>query len=69
MARKETALLIPEEKIINKILVLRNEKVMLDISLAEIYGVETRALKQAVKRNIDLFPKDFMFVLNKKKLK
>lgn len=44
--------------------VLREEKVMLDVHLAEIYGVETRALKQAVRRNMDLFPDDFMFVLN-----
>ncbi len=36
---------------------------MLDVHLSEIYGVETRALKQAVRRNMDLFPDDFMFVL------
>lgn len=47
----------------NKIFLLRKEKVMLDVHLAEIYGVETRALKQAVRRNMDLFPDDFMFVL------
>lgn len=64
MEKKETTLLIPEEKIINKIFLLRDEKVMLDIHLAEIYGVETRALKQAVRRNIDLFPSDFMFILS-----
>ncbi len=61
-------LLIPEEVIINKILVLRGEKVILDFHLAEIYGVENRALKQAVRRNIDLFPSDFMFVLTGKEL-
>lgn len=43
------------------ILWLRNEKVMLDSHLAKLYGVETRALIQAVKRNIDRFPNDFMF--------
>jgi hypothetical protein len=54
---------IPKEVIISKIVALRDEKIMLDFHLAELYGVETRALKQAVKRNMDLFPEDFMFVL------
>ena len=44
---------------------IRGEKVILDRDLAQLYGVETRALKQAVKRNIKRFPRDFMFVLNK----
>jgi hypothetical protein len=57
-------LIIPTEQIMNKIFLLREEKVMLDVHLAEIYGVETRALKQAVRRNMELFPGDFMFVLN-----
>ncbi|MDB5089964.1 MAG: DNA-binding protein [Mucilaginibacter sp.] len=64
MAKKEISSLIPQETIIHKIVILRGEKVMLDLHLAEIYGVETRALKQAVRRNIDLFPDDFMFELN-----
>jgi hypothetical protein len=64
MAKKEINSLIPQESIIHKIVILRWEKVMLDLHLAEIYGVETRALKQAVRRNIDLFPGDFMFELN-----
>lgn len=68
MENKATTLVIPEEKIINKILLLREEKVMLDIHLAEIYGVENRALKQAVRRNLDLFPDDFMFVLTEKEV-
>lgn len=55
----------PDQKVINRIIVLRNENIMLDIHLAEIYEVETRALKQAVRRNLDLFPDDFMFVLLK----
>jgi len=55
---------IPQEQIIYKILVLRKEKVMLDLHLAELYGVETRALKQAVRRNLSLFPEDFMFELS-----
>jgi len=44
-------------------MLLREEKVMLDVHFAEMYGVETRALKQAVRRNFDLFPDDFMFEL------
>jgi hypothetical protein len=56
-------IIIPEERIINRIVVLRSEKVMLDVHLAELYGVENRALKQAVRRNMDLFPPDFMFDL------
>jgi hypothetical protein len=44
---------------------IRGEKVILDRDLAQLYGVETRALKQAVKRNIKRFPGDFMFILNK----
>lgn len=45
-------IVIPDERIASKILLLREEKVMLDFHLAELYGIETRALKQAVKRNI-----------------
>jgi ORF6N domain len=48
----------------NRILEIRGYKVMLDVHLAELYGVETRALKQAVKRNIGRFPVDFMFELS-----
>lgn len=44
---------------------IRNDKVMLDRDLAKLYGVDTKVLKQAVKRNIGRFPPDFMFVLNK----
>jgi len=46
-----------------RIHLVRNQKVMLDYDLAELYSVETRALKQAVRRNLDHFPGDFMFVL------
>ena len=49
----------------NKIFEVRGCRVMLDYHLAELYQVETRALKQAVKRNIERFPSDFMFVLTK----
>ena len=68
MAKQIVTVLLPVEAIINKIFVLREEKVMLDIHLSEIYGVETRALKQAVRRNRDLFPNDFMFVLSEKEV-
>ena len=50
------AIVIPEERILKQIIVLRSVNVMLDLHLAELYGVETRALKQAVKRNLDRFP-------------
>ena len=55
--------LIPEEVVEKKIYLIRGQKIMLSIHLAELYGVETRALNQAVKRNIDRFPEDFMFQL------
>lgn len=61
-ASSAAALLIPE-KIAPMILVLRHEKVLLDADLAELYGVTIGALNQAVKRNIDRFPEDFMFQL------
>jgi len=57
--------LIPVENITSKIFMIRGFKVMLDRDLADLYGVNTKALKQAVKRNIDRFPSDFMFKLNK----
>ncbi|MEI7505004.1 MAG: ORF6N domain-containing protein, partial [Paludibacter sp.] len=47
-----------------KIYTIRNQKVMLDFDLAKMYSVETRVLNQAVKRNIERFPEDFMFQLN-----
>ena len=56
------------ESIRNKIYEIRGQRVMLDFDLAELYGVETRALNQAVKRNIERFPEDFMFQLTKGEL-
>jgi hypothetical protein len=53
-----------EESISNLIYIIHGEKVMLDFDLAMLYSVETRTLKQAVRRNIKRFPEDFMFVLN-----
>ena len=57
--------LVPQEYVESKILLIRDKKVMLDKDLSELYGVETRALNQAVKRNNDRFPEDFMFQLTK----
>jgi hypothetical protein len=56
---------IPETIIISKILHLRNKKVMIDRDLAELYGVETKRLNEAVKRNSSRFPEDFMFQLTR----
>jgi len=56
-------LLVPVERIEKAILLIRGQKVMLDADLAELYGVETRVLLQAVKRNIERFPEDFTFQL------
>ena len=57
--------IIPDELVVNKIYFLRNQKVMLDRDLAALYGIETRVLKQAVRRNFVRFPEDFMFELTK----
>jgi hypothetical protein len=55
--------LVPVERIENKILLLRGQKIMIDADLALLYNIPTKVLKQAVKRNIDRFPEDFMFEL------
>lgn len=64
----EENFIIPSERIISKIYIIRNRKVMLDRDLAELYGVKTMVLNQAVKRNIKRFPEDFMFQFNKQEL-
>jgi phage regulator Rha-like protein len=69
MAKKELQALVAEQKILNRIYVIRAEKVMLDRDLAEMYGVETRVLNQSIKRNLNRFPKDFMFQLSEKEFK
>ncbi|MFA9192415.1 ORF6N domain-containing protein [Flavobacterium sp. FZUC8N2.13] len=61
----DAKLILSEETISNTIYYIRNQKVMLDRDLAKLYGIETRVLKQAVKRNISRFPEDFMFELSK----
>jgi phage regulator Rha-like protein len=59
---------IPDEVIINKIFLVRDRKVMIDRDLAELFGVETKRLKEAVRRNINRFPADFMFEMNAREL-
>jgi hypothetical protein len=58
--------IVPIESIVSKIVFLRGEKALLDRDLAELYGVETKQLKRAVRRHINRFPQDFMFELTKK---
>ncbi len=60
--------LVPIEIIENKILIIRGQKVMLDRDLASLYGVETRVLNQAVRRNLGRFPEDFMFDLTREEI-
>jgi hypothetical protein len=69
MAKSTTSLAIAEERIIDKIYLIRGKKVMLDRDLAELYGVETRVLNQAVRRNERRFPDDFMFQLTVEEFK
>ena len=59
---------MPDGLVIDKIYVIREHKVMLDSDLSELYGVETKVLKQAVRRNITHFPEDFMFEMTKDEL-
>jgi len=66
MAKQKT--LVTVQHIEKAILLIRGQKVMLDRDLAELYGVPTKVLKQAVKRNIDRFPSDFMFVLSRQEV-
>jgi len=62
---KDTGSIIPIERIQRCIYLIRGHKVLLDSDLAELYGTETRKLLQSVKRNIERFPVDFMFQLNR----
>lgn len=61
----EKSVRIPIERIEKSIMLIRDEKVMIDRDLAELYGVETRVLNQAVRRNKKRFPPDFMFPLTR----
>ena len=61
-------LMIAEERVISKIYFIRGYKVMIDRDLAELYGVETRVLNQAVRRNEKRFPEDFMFQMSREEM-
>jgi ORF6N domain len=63
-----SAALVPQERILSSIILIRGRRVILDVQMALLYGVETRVLVQAVKRNIKRFPADFMFRLNGQEL-
>ena len=66
MPKPATTLILPDELVMNKIYLIREQKVMLDFDLAILYSTETKRLKEAVRRNIERFPTDFMFVLTEK---
>ena len=66
MAKVNQTLVVADEVIMNKIYMIRGQRVMIDRDLAQLYGVETKQLKRQVRRNIDRFPEDFMFVMSKK---
>lgn len=61
---EKTRQLLPQVRIERAILIVRGQKVIIDAELAELYGVQTKALNQAVKRNAERFPEDFMFKLS-----
>ena len=65
MAKAKKIISIADEAIMNKIYVVRGQKIMIDRDLAELYGVETRRLKEQVNRNISRFPHHYMFELTK----
>ena len=65
----EEKFLIPIEKIVSRICLIRGKKVMLDKDLAVLYGVRTKNLNKAVQRNLERFPEDFMFKLGEAELK
>ncbi len=69
MKKKDLFIRIPQERIESKILLIRGMKVMLDRDLAELYGVEVKHLKRQVRRNIERFPEDFMFVFTKEEFR
>ena len=63
------AILIPVGRLDRMILLVRGQRVLLDRDLAKLYGVETRVLNQAVRRNQDRFPDDFMFALTRREIR
>ena len=67
-AVSEAGVALPSERIESRILLIRGQKVLLDRDLAGLYGVETRILNRAVRRNADRFPGDFMFALSREEI-
>lgn len=63
MPEQKSISIVPDELVVNKIYYIRNQKIMFDTDLAELYGVETKRLNEQVKRNLERFPEDFMFQL------
>jgi hypothetical protein len=68
MPNEIKSIAIAEEAVISKIYLIRGQKVMMDRDLAELYSVETKVLKQAVRRNMERFPMDFMFQMSQEEL-
>lgn len=66
MAKTKPTVAIIEEKIVDKIHLIRGQKIMIDRDLAELYGIETKRLKEQVNRNLSRFPKHYMFELTQK---
>lgn len=66
MVKKDSQIMIPDEVIMSKIILIRGQKVMISNDLAELYGVTTKRLNEQVKRNIKRFPGNFMFQLTEK---
>lgn len=66
MVKKNSDIIIPDEVIMNKILLIRDQKVLVSNDLAELYGVTTKRLNEQVKRNFERFPGNFMFRLTEK---
>lgn len=66
MPKPAKTIMIPDELVVNKIYFIRGQKIMLDFDLAILYSTETKRLKESVRRNIERFPADFMFVLTEK---
>ncbi|MES2131567.1 MAG: ORF6N domain-containing protein [Bacteroidota bacterium] len=69
MTKVENSIIIVDEVVMNKIYIVRGQKVMLDRDLAELYQIETKHLKRQVKRNIERFPDDFMIELTQEEVK
>ena len=67
--KRTTSITVPYERVVGNIYLLRNQKIMIDRDLSVLYGIETKRLKEAVKRNAARFPADFMFEMNAREFK